>query len=279
MNKKEWHWMSDYKQQKQTKMKTQLEWPKVWPKNNQTTIKKTMETPEIKKTTNYDVFKIHTANRKINKNHVDNIKKSMKKNFLLTPIIVNEKYEVIDGQHRLQACKDLGLPVFYYVKNNYSIKEMQRLNAFNKNWTSNNYLDTGVALNDQDYIDYKRFKNKYDFSHDINITLLCDNTTHKDHEKFREGTFKVKNYELACKYADKIYLILPYYEGFKRRRFVSAILFLIKHKKEVFSINEFISKLKNRPNSLQHCINTKQYLELIEEIYNYRRKLKVNLRF
>jgi len=272
--------MSDYKQQKQITMKTQLEWPKTYfDKNNEVKTSTENETPKIKKTKNYELFKFHRANRKINKNHVENIKKSMQKKFLISPITVNEKFEVIDGQHRLIASKDLGLPVYYFINNNYSIKEMQRLNAINKNWTPINYLNTGVELNDQNYIDYKRFKNKYGFSHDINVTFLCDTSSHINLEKFKEGTFKVKDYALACKYAELIYLVSPYYKEFKRRRFVSALLFLLKHKQDVFSMQEFIDKLKTRPNSLQHCINTKQYLELIEEIYNYRRRLKVNLRF
>ena len=237
------------------------------------------KSPEIKKTKNYELFKIHRANRQINKNHVKNIKKSMQKKFLISPIIVNEKLEVIDGQHRLIASKDLGLPVYYFINNNYSINEMQRLNAINKNWVPIDYLNTGIQLNNQNYIDYKRFKKKYGFSHEINLTLLSDNATNNNLYKFKEGIFEVKNYELACGYADLINLISPYYKEFKRRRFVTAILFLLKHKQDVFSIHEFIKKLKSRPNSLQNCISMKQYLELIEEIYNYRRQLKVNLRF
>ena len=40
----------------------------------------------------------------------------MKKKYLVSPILVNEKMEVIDGQHRLQAQKELNLPT-YYIKN------------------------------------------------------------------------------------------------------------------------------------------------------------------
>tara|TARA_R100001460_G_scaffold77120_1_gene118072 strand:+ start:71 stop:859 length:789 start_codon:yes stop_codon:yes gene_type:complete len=262
-------------------MKTQIEWPKSYFNNKNSKVKTSTEnqTPEIKKTKNYEIFKYHRANRAINKNHVENIKKSMQNKFLISPITVNEKFEVIDGQHRLIASKDLGLPVYYFINNNYSIKEMQRLNAINKNWTPANYLNTGVQLNNQNYIDFKKFKKKYGFSHDVNLTLLANISSNNNAEKFREGTFEVKDYTLACKYADLIYLVSPYYKEFKRRRFVSAILFLLKHKQDVFSMKEFIDKLKKQPNSLQNCVNTKQYLELIEEIYNYRRRLKVNLRF
>ena len=174
-------------------MTTHLQqWPKSYfNKNNK--VKRSTENPkpEIKKTYNYELFKFHNANRKINKNHVENIKKSMQKKFLVSPITVNEKFEVIDGQHRLIACKDLGKPIYYFINNNYSIKEMQRLNAINKNWTPSNYLNTGVALNNQNYIDFKRFKKKYGFSHDVTLTLLCDNNSRSEHDKFKEGTFQV----------------------------------------------------------------------------------------
>ena len=286
--KKEWHWMSDLKPNN-AKTKTKMENKQRiqdlinFESNNVKYDKYESSTenksPEIKKTKNYELFKIHRANRQINKNHVRNIKKSMQKKFLISPIIVNEKLEVIDGQHRLIASRDLDLPVYYFINNNYSINEMQRLNAINKNWVPIDYLNTGIELNNQNYIDYKRFKKKYGFSHEINLTLLSDNATNNNLYKFKEGIFKVKNYELACGYADLITLISPYYKEFKRRRFVTAILFLLKHKQDVFSIHEFIKKLKSRPNSLQNCISMKQYLELIEEIYNYRRQLKVNLRF
>tara|TARA_R110000764_G_scaffold94941_2_gene178742 strand:- start:1069 stop:1926 length:858 start_codon:yes stop_codon:yes gene_type:complete len=283
--KKEWLWLADYKHNNTKTMENRkIIQDFININSNNVTYdnyKSSTEnaTPKIKKTKNYSLFKIHRANRQINKNHVKSIKKSMQKKFLISPIIVNEKLEIIDGQHRLIASKDLGLPVYYFINNNYSINEMQRLNAINKNWIPIDYLNTGVELNNQNYIDYKRFKKKYGFSHDINLTLLTDNSTNNNLHKFKEGIFKVKNYELACEYADLIYLISPYYKEFKRRRFISAILFLLKHKQDVFSMQEFVKKLKSRPNSLQNCISMRQYLELIEEIYNYRRQLKVNLRF
>ena len=285
MIKKEWLWLADYKHNNTKTMENRkIIQDFININSNNVTYdnyKSSTEnaTPKIKKTKNYSLFKIHRANRQINKNHVKSIKKSMQKKFLISPIIVNEKLEIIDGQHRLIASKDLGLPVYYFINNNYSINEMQRLNAINKNWIPIDYLNTGVELNNQNYIDYKRFKKKYGFSHDINLTLLTDNSTNNNLHKFKEGIFKVKNYELACEYADLIYLISPYYKEFKRRRFISAILFLLKHKQDVFSMQEFVKKLKSRPNSLQNCISMRQYLELIEEIYNYRRQLKVNLRF
>ncbi len=61
---------------------------------------------------------IKNMNEETFQEYVENIKKSMQKNFLISTIIVNENFEVIDGQHRLIASKDLGLPIYYFINNN-----------------------------------------------------------------------------------------------------------------------------------------------------------------
>ena len=50
-------------------------------------------------------------------------------------------------------------------------------------------------------------------------------------------------------------------------------------KNENFEFTEFLAKLKQQPTTLQDCTNVSQYKSLIEEIYNYRRREKINLRF
>jgi hypothetical protein len=46
-----------------------------------------------------------------------------------------------------------------------------------------------------------------------------------------------------------------------------------------FEFTELIQKLKIQPTALQHCTDVAQYVALIEEIYNYKRRDKVNLRY
>ena len=52
----------------------------------------------------------------------------------------------------------------------------------------------------------------------------------------------------------------------------------------IYSTNRNLSlqsfyKSKNQPSALTDCNDSKQYVSLIEEIYNYRRREKVNLRY
>ena len=59
---------------------------------------------QIHSTCDLGIFKILEGNRNINLGHVERLVKSIQENgFLKMPIIVNDDFEVIDGQHRLMA--------------------------------------------------------------------------------------------------------------------------------------------------------------------------------
>jgi hypothetical protein len=72
-------------------------------------------------------------------------------------------------------------------------------------------------------------------------------------------------------------LVEPYYDEWKRRSFILAMLQLFKNSN--FELTEFLQKLKLQPTAMTNCSTTNQYVSLIEEIYNYRRREKVNLRY
>jgi hypothetical protein len=78
---------------------------------------------KIFETTNYDLFKSNSLeytsskqNREVTKQGVkraiNNILSTKKK--CVIPIVVNTKMEVIDGQHRLEACRELKVPVRFF---------------------------------------------------------------------------------------------------------------------------------------------------------------------
>ena len=87
----------------------------------------------------------------------------------------------------------------------------------------------------------------------------------------------MQDYNEAKRKAEKIMMIEPYYKGYLRRSFILALVGMFKN--ENFEFTEFIAKLKQQPTTLQDCTNVSQYKSLIEEIYNYRRREKINLRF
>ena len=71
---------------------------------------------KVFQTKDYGVFKRLNGNRIIDKTNLKNILESIKSNNLEIPIIVNEKMEICEGQHRFECKKQLNLPVDFIIK-------------------------------------------------------------------------------------------------------------------------------------------------------------------
>ena len=66
-------------------------------------------------TRDYSIFKRARGNRPVDKAHVAQLKKLIADKDIGDPVKVNRGLEVIDGQHTLQARRELGLPVPYII--------------------------------------------------------------------------------------------------------------------------------------------------------------------
>lgn len=227
-------------------------------------------------TRDYGMFKELEGNRNLNPLHLKRLKASMESKYLFSPIIVNEDYAVIDGQHRLHCAQELGLPVYYIVCKGYGLREVQILNASSQNWNADDYMQGYCDLGYKDYEVYKEFREKYGFGHRETQALL-EGSAIKNMQDFYLGKFKVKDRKKAAEMADKLVKIAPYFDGYKMRSFVFAMLHMFKQKQ--FDFNEFLKKLEAQPGALQKRANTEQYKDLIENIYNYRRRDKVSLKY
>lgn len=232
-----------------------------------------------KPTTDYDQFKTLEGNRDINKLHLSRLMASFERTPLITVIIVNEKREVIDGRHRLQVAKSLGLPIWYIVIPGYGLEEVHILNANQKNWSADDYLKGYCDMGLEHYVVYRDFKDEFGFDHNTTRTLLTGTAVSGRCTEFYEGRFEVADLDRAYKWAEQIRNVAPYYNGWKRRSFIHAMVSLFKRPQ--FDYSRFVMKIKSQPTRLIDCADTSRYVELIEEVYNYRcsEKNKINLRF
>lgn len=82
------------------------------------------------KTTDYDKFKaLQDFESAVEKqsSRFKGLAKSIKELGLLQPILVNENFEIIDGNHRFEACKSLQVPIWYILSEGYGIEQAQAL--------------------------------------------------------------------------------------------------------------------------------------------------------
>jgi hypothetical protein len=247
-------------------------------------------------TTDYSFFKKIKGNRDVNLLHVKRLKDSFKKEgYLMAPIIVNENGEVIDGQHRLESAMELNLPIRYIICDGYGLKEIQALNTNMKNWGKIEYLNAFCDLGYPNYIAFRQFMEDYpDFGIAACEVILTDtltnNATIRDKSgvvktasknytarSFENGDLKIPDYAKSVDNAEKILQIKPYYVNYNRSVFVRAILGVFRN--ENYSHDVFLARLKANPTAMKDCANVTQYKDLIEEIYNFRSRIKVNLRY
>jgi hypothetical protein len=232
---------------------------------------------QVHQTFDYSLFKPIDGNRNKNALHLARLKKSIKSRYLFTVVIVNENYEIIDGQHRFEIIKELGYPLNYIVCKGYGINEVQILNATSKTWSTADYLAGYCKVGLEDYIEFDNFMKRHKVGWQTSIILLSGGDNGRAVDTFKNGSFKIKDLYFAETSVLKLNQIGKYYEGYKRRWFVYALMRVLK--KDGFNFDEFLQKLKVQPTALKDCTDVNEYLSIIEQIYNYRRSSKVNLRF
>jgi hypothetical protein len=96
-------------------------------------------------TDQYDIFKFLDANRIPNVRFVSKLEKSITEHGLQVPIIVNPNREIVDGQHRFLALRNLGHKVPYLVSNAWKVnKHTEELNNSQRSWNALDYANFAI---------------------------------------------------------------------------------------------------------------------------------------
>ena len=240
---------------------------------------------EIKQTNNYSIFKFIDSNRNIDQGHVNFLCESIKKNNLLKyrPIDVNEKFEIIEGQHRLLAAKRLNVDIFYKVIPGLKKSDMITFNSGTKNWTVEDYIKYYACEGVQSYEDLQELMQKWNLSASAIISL--NGLGERNLNKIKIGEFKFSkedvfdSYDFYRQYCDVIKKYRPSSERLflRNRQFIKALSAFIKLpgvEKDVL-----IEKTILKMNYLRPCTNTKDYLNILSEMYNYRNRKPVEMTF
>lgn len=155
---------------------------------------------EVFSTTNYDMFKGVVGNRPIYQPHVDRVRRSvLKKNMLArNPIKVNEDFQIIDGQHRLEVAKQLQIPIYYMIEPDGGLAEIQLLQT-TRTWLTVDYLESFIAMKKTDYIKLKDFANEHRLSVSIAMSVLSQRFGGHSEliRDFKEGKFAIGDEKAA----------------------------------------------------------------------------------
>lgn len=232
------------------------------------------------KTSNYKRFKFLPSNRPLNKQLVEDLVSSIKQKNLLEfrPILVDEHFGIIDGQHRLMAAQNLGVEVYYQIKKGASVADMLTLNAVQCKWTWTDFLNAYVAEKNQNYIKLKAFMEKHSMILPCALAVFeLKAKTEKDAAIFKQGKFIYPkeesefNAKAEC-FSEICQLIktktIEKYNFRLNKSFCYAFCTFMNA--EEMNYMTFLKKLMVRLDRVKRCVTEKDYLLMLVSIYNYK---------
>lgn len=237
---------------------------------------------DIYQTTDYSQFKRLGGNRKVEEPRVTMIIKSIEKvGYILNPIIVNERLEVVDGQGRLEACKRLGLPVIYAIAEGAGGDECIAMNINQSNWKITDYIDYYSELGEESYKRLQRLTAKYGGA--LGISTLISIAQGKNTSSFndvKEGRFSLDEdaYKQAVECMEYLKDVSPNFQGptSGNRYYYCALGFCFWF--QGVDNRVMAEKLQRYRIELVAVSKMDQALDVIEAIYNKRAKKKVYIK-
>lgn len=235
---------------------------------------------EIKSTKNYKQFKKLIGNRKVDELRVNKIMKSIKNvGYITSPIIVNENFEVIDGQGRLEALERLHLPVEYIVEEGVGINECIAMNIYQTNWTMIDYIVSYASRGNENYIKLLKMHKEYpEFTiHALGTALfgigkICGAIIHRGELQISDDLYNsaIERLEYVRQFNDVIVEMKVNRECLRQTLLFTTFLEEVD-KENLLSVFLKEGKLLKPYHTIPECMQS------IEELYNYGKHKRVYL--
>ena len=231
---------------------------------------------------NYSKFTLFDNNRDINEPHVEELIASMRKSGQLMPVVVTPDKEVIDGQHRLKACEELGVPVGYVINVKATSKDIAIMNNTQMGWKNKDFLkhySHRSHNNSAEYNKIKKFDKDYPLPFHTKIMLLSgmsyQGTARSGNRGpmplFRSGDFKVIDLPKAKEVAEQLVElkgIVPQLVSINR----FCISFIRISTLEHFNFELALKQMEKNHDKFIHCKNQESWDFAFVEAYNYNLK-------
>ena len=234
----------------------------------------------ITTTTNYDQFKLVGSNRQVKQRNVENLIKSFRLTngmMMSKPIIVDKGYNVVDGQHRLMACKKMGIPVHYVVMDE-KVDNIPIYNTYQEKWGLDDYAKYYSTKGNENYIRLLQIKERAGVS--INACLECLGYAMSKtlNATFKEGRFVFEeDIDKSVEHIEKVMRLCYVIKG--KRNVSTKITRAIRtlSKIRTFNLDAFIDKITRYQGKLYNCTTSDEYIDMFVSINNYKLRLENRL--
>ena len=235
------------------------------------------EVPVNHLTRDYKMFKTLEGNRDVLEARKQKVENSIKKyGYIPIPIVVNERYEIIDGQARFEVFRELGLPICYCVIPGLGIEECIGLNVTQTSWTMTDYINSYASLGNENYVRLKQVMELYpNLKLGVIGSLASKVITNVDSKVFKEGKFEFPEERLPevfnlCKWINDN--VFPVRDSIKGRfdMLCQAVCFALEHTSA--DPKRVARVLQENAHRFSPIATVLQAIEEIERFYNYNIK-------
>lgn len=235
---------------------------------------------EINATIDYKRFKKLNHNKEINLRKIQKIKQSIEDvGYITNPIIVNEKFEIINGEARFNALKELKKPIEYIIVDGIGLKESIVLNTNQTNWNTNDFINSYAKQRKLSYIYLKKLQDEFPLIQKLNVFFVAlFNKEKVPIDNIASGELHIgdQRYHEAQEKISKIYKIAKY--GTKKTLGIIKALIYCQSIKEV-DMKKMLKEVEKqaKANSLPPISTTNGGIQYIESLYNQNASKKVQL--
>jgi hypothetical protein len=233
-------------------------------------------------TTQYGNFKWLKGNREINEAKVKKIIKDIEAGIDLlkyAPIIVNEKMEIIDGQHRYMAAKQLKKPVHYVIHQYADLELVPAINSKSTKWKTADYLNSYIDLKKpvyvalQDFVDHFKGVSIATAAKLFHSGSVWGGAGDPAMDAFREGTLKADHQDKAHDLAELLADFKPYTDNPFSSRMFRVIGELNGNGK--YDHKLLLRKLEESGRRIENMENPKSIIQDMESIINHKSRNRI----
>jgi len=255
-------------------------------------------------TSDYGMFKHIAGNRDIVESNVQAIMNQLRERGQQQPIIINERNEVIDGQHRLEACKRLKMPIQYLKRLGATLEDVISTNIVGKKWAVGDYINRFVADGNDNYVQLQKFieeAKNLGFSPSVAIRIaegvssnktyyMCDDgvvrrsggAVFTGQKKFKKlylvgdavklGKFKMQDPERARKRLHQVCMFKEF-SFYTKMSFVTAVMQCMRI--DGMDFDRLLESARKYPRKWNNEASVENFVQMFEDVYNWRRKNKL----
>ena len=228
----------------------------------------------LKFTSDYSIFIKAKGNRKVYPTQVAKLLLKIKARGQKVPVIVNENNQIIDGQHRVEVCEKLGIPVMYLVCKNASLEDIKDINNSAKLWNFEDYLrcySRNGYKKQRTYLTLRSFKERYDLPGRIALYLLSGNSHDLGLNDFRTGNFEIDNIKEAHTFGDCLKKIRKTHKCGRSVRFARALVNNVSIHNSDLNLDRLVKQIEKYPQKIKGP-NVQEFEDSILNCYSYQKR-------